>query len=143
MATKAASVRVQPPKATDKTATRKFTRTELFTPTHPFVKEIHADARNIPLEDNSVDLVVTSPPYWRKRNYGFPNQIGQEATPQEYVQNLISSLREWRRVLSKWGSVFLNIGDTYWNRSLAGIPGRLESSACDDGWVMRNRIIWR
>jgi hypothetical protein len=95
------------------------------------------------MEDHSVDLIVTSPPYWRKRDYGFPDQIGQEPTPQEYVQNLISSLREWRRVLSKWGSVFLNIGDTYWNRSLAGIPGRLESTACDDGWVLRNRIIWR
>lgn len=108
----------------------------------PFIQQIHSDARKIPLEDSSVDLVVTSPPYWRKRDYGFSDQIGQEATPQEFVQNLMVALREWRRILTRWGSVFLNIGDTYRNRSLAGIPGRLESAACDDGWVLRNRIVW-
>ena len=105
-------------------------------------KELQADARQIPLPDESVDLVVTSPPYWRKRDYGFADQIGQEATPQEFIQNIVSALKEWRRLLMPWGSIFINIGDTYWNRSLAGIPGRLESAACDEGWKLRNRIIW-
>jgi len=143
MATKAVSVRLQRLKAISDPIPRKSSRIELFGHNDSPVKEIYADARRIPVADHSVDLVVTSPPYWRKRDYGFPDQIGQESTPQEYVQNLISSLREWRRVLSKWGSVFLNIGDTYWNRSLACIPGRIESIACDEGWVLRNRIIWR
>lgn len=108
----------------------------------PFALDIHADARQIPLPDKSIELVVTSPPYWRKRDYGFAGQIGQESTPQEYVANVIEALREWRRILTRWGSVFINIGDTYWNRSLAGVPGRLEGAACDDGWILRNRIVW-
>ena len=108
----------------------------------PFIEEHRSDARSLPLLDHSVDLIVTSPPYWKKRDYGFQEQIGQEATPQEYIRHLMAALREWRRVLAKHGSVFINIGDTYWNKSLAGIPGRLEAAACDDGWVLRNRIIW-
>lgn len=103
---------------------------------------IQGDARDIPLPDASVDLVVTSPPYWRKRDYGIENQIGQEATPDEYVMEIRRALTEWNRVLRPTGSVFLNIGDTYWRRSLAGIPGRIEQSAVADGWTLRNRVIW-
>jgi SAM-dependent methyltransferase len=108
----------------------------------PRVQILRADARSLPLPSSSVDLVVTSPPYWRKRDYGLPNQIGQELTPREYVSAMMRALTEWRRVLRPSGSVFLNIGDTYWNRSLAGIPGRIEAAAEDDGWKVRNRIIW-
>lgn len=105
-------------------------------------KIIHADARKIPLPDACVDLIVTSPPYWKKRDYGYPEQIGLENTPQEFVSNIFDALTEWRRVLKPTGSVFLNMGDTYHNKSLAGIPGRIEAAACDDGWKLRNRIIW-
>ena len=102
------------------------------------------DARHLPeaIVRNSVDLVVTSPPYWRKRDYGVRDQIGQEATPEEYVAALISALAEWRRVLCPSGSVFLNIGDTYWRKSLQGIPSLVEAHARQAGWVLRNRIIW-
>jgi DNA modification methylase len=110
--------------------------------TKPILQELQGDARGIPLPDKTVDLIVTSPPYWRKRDYGFKGQIGQEATPQEFIRNLVAALREWRRLLTRWGSIFIDIGDTYWNRSLAGVPGRLEAAACDDGWILRNRIIW-
>jgi len=107
-----------------------------------WMMEIHADARAIPLPDSSVDLIVTSPPYWQKRDYGFAEQIGLEATPEEFVGNLVDALREWRRVLTPHGSVFLNLGDSYSERSLASVPGRLEIAATDDGWKLRNRIIW-
>lgn len=40
------------------------------------------------------------------------------------------------------GSVFLNVGDSYQKRSLVGIPGRIEAAAVDDGWLIRNRVIW-
>lgn len=106
------------------------------------VQVIKGDARQIPLENASVDLVVTSPPYWRKRDYGLEDQIGQEASPEEYVAEIRKALAEWHRVLRPTGSVFLNIGDTYWKRSLAGIPGRIEVAAAEDGWILRNRIIW-
>jgi DNA modification methylase len=105
-------------------------------------RDFVGDARNIPLADCSADLVATSPPYWRKRDYGVEDQIGQEATPNEYVEAMLECLSEWRRVLRPTGSVFLNIGDTFHNRSLAGIPARVEAAAADDGWIIRNRIIW-
>jgi DNA modification methylase len=108
----------------------------------PNIQVKKGDARQIPLSDKSVDLVITSPPYWRKRDYEIADQIGQEETPREYVDSIIEALREWRRVLRPTGSVFLNIGDTYWKRSLTGIPGRIEAEARDDDWIIRNRIIW-
>lgn len=108
----------------------------------PYIEEVRSDAREIPLPDESVDLVVTSPPYWQKRDYGFKEQIGLERTPSEYVENLIGAFREWRRVLANHGSIFLNIGDSYNERTLASIPGRIELAAADDGWKLRNRIIW-
>lgn len=108
----------------------------------PAVEVKVGDARNIAMADDSADLVVTSPPYYKKRDYGVEGQIGQEATPKEYVDAMIDCLKEWRRVLRPNGSVFLNVGDTYVKRSLAGIPGRIEAAAIDDGWLVRNRIIW-
>lgn len=104
--------------------------------------EIRADARSIPLPDGTVDLVVTSPPYWRKRDYGFPGQIGQEDSPSAFAANLVDCMGEWRRLLAPHGSIFLNVGDTYFNKTLAGVPGRIEVAAGDDAWVLRNRIIW-
>ena len=110
-----------------------------------FRKTYKGDARHlleIPDFDHQVDLVVTSPPYWRKRDYGFEDQIGQEDEPSQYVQNIINALGEWGRVLRPSGSVFLNVGDTYWRRSLQGIPSLIEASARGAGWILRNRIIW-
>jgi len=107
-----------------------------------FIQSICGDARHLPLAPNSIDLVLTSPAYWRKRDYQHPNQLGQERTAQQYVAALVEVLRECRRVLKTTGSVFLNIGDTYWNRSLSDIPSRVESAARADNWIVRNRIIW-
>jgi DNA modification methylase len=108
----------------------------------PFTRVLDGDARKLPLPDASADLIVTSPPYWNKRDYGVEGQIGQERTPAEYVATMLDCLREWRRVLRPTGSVFINIGDTFYKKSLAGIPGRLEAAANDDGWLIRNRVIW-
>jgi len=108
-----------------------------------FRKVYKGDARHLlDVPDASVDLVVTSPPYWRKRDYGLENQIGQEKTPEEYVTNIMTAMKEWRRVLRQSGSVFLNIGDTYWHRSLQGIPSSIEVHARAAGWRLRNRIVW-
>jgi DNA modification methylase len=112
---------------------------------HPPYRKIYcSDARSLPDEiaPNSVDLVVTSPPYWRKRNYGVEGQIGQERSPSEYVSAIMRVMQECYRVLRPSGSLFLNIGDTYWNKSLQGIPSLVEVSAREAGWKLRNRIIW-
>lgn len=108
----------------------------------PTSKVVRGDARETGLADHSVDLVVTSPPYWQKRDYGHDDQIGLESTPQGYVAAMMDCLDEWKRVLRHGGSVFINVGDTYFKRSLVGIPGRLEAAAVDRGWTIRNRIIW-
>lgn len=108
----------------------------------PVMQVFEGDARNTHLQEASADLVVTSPPYWQKRDYGYPGQIGQEPTPEAYIKSMMDCLAEWMRVLRPTGSVFLNVGDTYFKRSLVGIPGRLEAAAVDSGWLVRNRIIW-
>lgn len=108
----------------------------------PEIVVTNGDARATGLAENSVDLVVTSPPYWNKRDYGHQDQIGLEATPDAYVSAIMDCLDEWKRVLRPSGSVFLNVGDSYHNKSLVGIPGRIEFKAVDQGWSVRNRIIW-
>lgn len=120
------------------TAASPASRTDQSLPQHRLI----ADARVLPLDAACVDLCLTSPPYWRKRDYGHRNQLGQEATPDGYVAALRSALQEVRRVLKPTGSLFLNLGDSYYRRSLAGIPFLVEQAARDDGWRVRNRIIW-
>ncbi len=61
----------------------------------------------------SVQCCITSPPYWGLRDYDHPAQIGAEPSPEIYVDNLVKMFREVRRVLSKDGTVWLNIGDGY------------------------------
>lgn len=101
------------------------------------------DARDLSfLTAASIDLIVTSPPYWLRRDYGHPEQLGQEATPGAYIEALIGMLNGWARVLRPHASVFLNIGDTYQDGFLAGIPARFELAARDAGWRVVNHIVW-
>ncbi|MEU8199490.1 site-specific DNA-methyltransferase [Microbispora amethystogenes] len=90
---------------------------------------IRGDARHLPLPDASVDLIVTSPPYFGLRSYTdggehYAGQIGDEASPREYVDNLLACTREWMRVLKPEGSLWLNLGDKYaQNRGQFGPQG--------------------
>lgn len=76
---------------------------------------IHGDALGTLklLEDESVNCCVTSPPYYNLRDYGVDGQIGLESTPEEYIQKLVEIFREVRRVLTKDGTLWVNIGDSY------------------------------
>ena len=65
------------------------------------------------LADESVQCVVTSPPYWGLRDYGRAGQIGLERTPAEYVERMVEAFREVWRVLRKDGTLWLNLGDCY------------------------------
>lgn len=65
------------------------------------------------IASDSVHCVVTSPPYWRLRDYGVANQVGQEASPEKFVTELVEIFREVRRVLRPDGSLWLNLGDSY------------------------------
>jgi len=74
---------------------------------------VNADARFIPLADESVNCVITSPPYYGLRNYGVDGQLGLEQTPDEYVANMVAVFRECKRVLRDDGTLWVNIGDSY------------------------------
>lgn len=65
------------------------------------------------LPDQSVNCVVTSPPYWGLRDYGNDGQIGLEATPQEFVNKMVEVFRQVHRVLRDDGTLWLNLGDSY------------------------------
>ena len=93
------------------------------------------------ISDNSVDCCVTSPPYWQKRQYE-NGGIGLEDSPQEYINSLFNIIKEVKRVLKPSGSFWLNIGDSYHNKSLLGIPWRIALMMIDDGWILRNNVIW-
>lgn len=67
-----------------------------------------------PIPDNSIDCCVTSPPYWALRNYGVDGQIGMEETPDLFIQALVKVFEEVRRVLKPDGTLWVNIGDTYY-----------------------------
>ena len=75
--------------------------------------------------DESIDCVVTSPPYWGLRDYETEEQLGLEETPEEFVANLVKLFSEVKRVLKKEGTVWLNLGDSYFSAPAGnkdGIP---------------------
>jgi DNA modification methylase len=84
------------------------------------------------LPADSVDCVVTSPPYWGLRDYGFEGQIGLEKTPDEYVGRLVGVFREVRRVLRPNGTLWLNLGDSYANDGKWGGETGGKQSYLDD-----------
>jgi site-specific DNA-methyltransferase (cytosine-N4-specific) len=126
------------------------------------------------LPDESVNCVVTSPPYYGLRDYGEPGQYGLEPTPAEYVETLLMVFAEMWRVIATDGTLWLNLGDSYASGSsgsrshpgyltgrpnavttpqgfgakpgrpkdLLGIPWRVAFALQNDGWILRNAIIW-
>lgn len=105
------------------------------------------------IESESVDSVITSPPYFGLRDYGNDEQIGLEETPEEYIQKMVDVFREVHRVLKPTGTVWLNIGDSYWQsgknkhdifkqKDLMMMPHRLAIALQDDGWYVRQDIVW-
>lgn len=72
------------------------------------------------LPNESVDCVITSPPYWQLRDYGYPEQWGLEPTFNEYLEHLWTLMDEIHRILKPNGTVWINLGDTYNNNSGGG-----------------------
>jgi DNA modification methylase len=105
---------------------------------------IHGDAREelARLEPESVDCVVTSPPYFALRDYGSAKEIGKEETWESYIENLAAVFSLARRALKSSGSLWIVIGDTYRNGEPLGIPWRLVFALQDEGWKFRQELIW-
>lgn len=94
------------------------------------------------LPDSCIDVVMTSPPYWGKREYE-NGGIGLESDYHDYVKNLTNICAELKRILKPSGSFWLNLGDSYCEKSLVGIPWRVAFELIDNqGWIMRNSVIW-
>lgn len=94
------------------------------------------------LPTSSIDFAMTSPPYWGKREYE-GGGIGLENDYQEFIRHLLDIFLSLKRVLKPEGSFWLNIGDTYLDKGLAGIPWRVALELTDrQGWILRNSVIW-
>jgi len=133
----------------------------------------YGDCREVlrEMDAESVQTVITSPPYWGLRDYGLgDDQLGLEPTPELYVAHLVEIFREVRRVLRDDGVVWIVIGDSYaasrsyqvtdnkWRdvgnemsmsippglkpKDLVGIPWRVAFALQADGWWLRSDIIW-
>lgn len=97
---------------------------------------LRGDARQLPLPNESVDLIITSPPYWALRDYrdgdiSLQGQIGNEPTPWAYLGNLWEATAEWVRVLKPSGSLFVVLGDKWANRTRGAWRGS------SDGYTWR------
>jgi site-specific DNA-methyltransferase (adenine-specific)/site-specific DNA-methyltransferase (cytosine-N4-specific) len=145
----------------------------LFDPRPDGCEIIGGDAAEVleRLPSNAFRCVVTSPPYWGLRDYGYPSQIGAEECVEDYLERLTSIFRQVRRTLKEDGTLWLNLGDSYtsgnrrWRDSdrknparamsyrpatpkglkpkdLIGVPWRLALALQADGWYLRADIIW-
>ena len=123
------------------------------------------------LPDNSIDCVITSPPYWALRDYHAPGQIGREPTFHQYVAKLCDIFDEVRRVLKPEGTCWVVLGDTYGgtgdkgsckdpkyphgrtgqvkalnrtapSKCLLQIPSRFAIEMTNRAWLLRNTVIW-
>src|SRR3990167_5278449 len=124
------------------------------------------------LPSESVNSVITSPPYFALRDYGMKGQIGMEATYQEFLKKLVYVFNEVKRVLKKDGTCFVNLGDSYASLGKVGgdidddsgmdiergrsrikkgsyaekclmlIPHRFAIAMIDSGWILRNTLPW-
>ncbi len=94
------------------------------------------------LPDAIVDTIVTSPPYYRQRDYGSDLQIGQEISPAAYVERMQELFAELKRVVKPTGSAWVVIGDKYVKGELLGMPWRVCLALKEVGWVLRSDCIW-
>ena len=95
-------------------------------------------------DNEIVDCVVTSPPYYNLRDYQNDQQLGMEKSPVQYVANLVEIFNEIKRILKDDGVVWLNLGDTYAkDKNLLGIPWRVAFALQESGWYLRSDIIWQ
>ncbi len=94
------------------------------------------------LPDGCIDCTITSPPYFRQRDYGSADQLGQEQTPREYVDRMVALFQQCFRATAPTGSLWLVLGDKYLEGELLGMPWRVALAMADAGWVLRSDIIW-
>lgn len=98
--------------------------------------------RDLKAQGVRVQCCVTSPPYYGLRDYGHPGQIGLEKTPAEYVAALVEVFDGVRELLADDGVLWLNLGDSYGDKQLLGMPWRVAFALQAAGWYLRQDVIW-
>lgn len=116
------------------TKTPNKSKRNIYKPIEKFTNKIlcggsHKVLKTIP--DESIDCVVTSPPYWALRDYGVTGQIGLESTIEEYLDKLILIFDEVHRVLKPKGTCWVNFGDTYANKTKGGHRNKVQNNIFD------------
>lgn len=113
------------------------------------LKLYHGDVIEVlnKLPEQSVQMCVTSPPYWGVREYHTEDEnkhreLGSEKTVGEFVENMVKVFRAVHRVLRDDGTCWINLGDCYVKGNLAGGPWRVALALQEDGWLLRQDIIW-
>lgn len=105
---------------------------------------IRGDAKDVlaSFPPESIDMVITSPPYYMKREY-LGGGIGLEDTYSEYIDDLVAICQQVYRVLKPTGSFWLNLGDSYQSKNLLMIPQRVAIRLTDEvGFTLRNQVVW-
>ena len=98
--------------------------------------------RDLKAQGVRVQCCVTSPPYFGLRDYGHPGQIGLEKTPAAYVAALVEVFDGVRELLADDGVLWLNLGDSYGDKQLLGMPWRVAFALQAAGWYLRQDVIW-
>lgn len=95
------------------------------------------------IPSDSIDLIITSPPYFQQREYGGGNGIGNEKNVEEYIENIMKTFRECIRVIKKTGSIVFNIGDKYINGNLLLVPYKFAIQVQKENKVkLINELTW-
>ena len=99
------------------------------------------------LEDESIDHIVSSPPYWNQRVFHSEDdsktELGQEDKLEDFIDNLIAIIAECKRIMKPTGSMYLNLGDTYEKGTKLQVPERISIAIQDRlGLYLRNTLIW-
>jgi len=109
-------------------------------------KILHGDVMELyqTIPNDSIPLIVTRPPIWEGSGSAeLRTVLGRESHPVEYIQKLILHSLEWKRILTKTGSLYLCLGDAYSERhSLLLLPAAMAIRMSELGWILRNEICW-
>lgn len=103
----------------------------------------HGDAATVMqrIEDESIDCIVTTPPYWRRREQGTESITATSSA--EFIQELLLTMAQAWRVLKPQGSLWLNMGDDTTGGFVQGIPWRVVLAMMDQqGWRLVNEVVW-
>ena len=109
----------------------------------PFPQYYNGEALNLlsRVENDSIDCIVTSPPYWSLRRYG-AESINTDNID-EFIESIVAVMGQLHRVMKPSGSLWLNLADTYQNKALKGLPWRIALRMIDEqGWILRNDVVW-